>query len=138
MGCILEKEVSELLIEKAIKEKEKLETRDIQKIQDLIFGKGIQERILAKMELMKGLITEQRRESISTIISETRKVSKFVQAILSHFQCQFFKHFWSFQCKLVMNWEKHNGITKEKKREKASKRKPRRKNNEADKKNADT
>ena len=56
----MEKEVSELLIEKAVKEKEKLETRNIQKIQDLIFGKGIQERILARMELMKGLITEQR------------------------------------------------------------------------------
>ena len=60
MWCILKKEVSELIIEKAVKEKEKLETRDIQKIQDLIFGKGIQERILARMELMKVLITEQR------------------------------------------------------------------------------
>ena len=138
MWCILEKEVSELLIEKAIKEKEKLETRDIQKIQDLIFGKGIQERILARIELIKGLITEQRRGSIGTIISETRKVSKFVQAILSHFQRQFFKHFWSFRCKLVTDWEKRNGITKEKKREKASKRKPRRGNNKADKENADT
>ena len=39
MWCILEREISELLVEKTTKEKEKLETTDIQKIQDSIFGR---------------------------------------------------------------------------------------------------
>src|ERR1700752_355942 len=120
----LEEEGCSAIVNKAGKEKANLKTYNKQKIAELVFGKSLDEKISTRKELIKGIVTKQRVQKISSLLEEeVAKTSKILHAFIDSFSHHFCKLIWNPRCEKIIEWEKKEGITKEKKTENARKRK---------------
>src|ERR1700752_4222449 len=86
----LEEEGCSAIVNKAGKEKANLKTYNKQKIAELVFGKSLDEKISTRKELIKGIVTKQRVQKISSLLEEeVAKTSKILHAFIDSFSHHF-------------------------------------------------
>jgi hypothetical protein len=97
-------------------------------IRDEVFGTNQREKFEAREELMRGLLSTERKEKLENLVQNGKKKTKLVGTLLDSFSEIFRKRIWSQRCDLVADWEKGHGIERSDKRRKTSGKKKMKRN----------
>src|SRR5260363_300079 len=98
-------------------------TRSLTKTKDihnLIFGRDREAIVKARLELARGLITEEKRRSLEAHVHRKKHVNAILKTALNAIGDRFCKHIWNARCEILNNWEKRQGITKKEKQKRNS------------------
>ncbi|CAG8840831.1 24138_t:CDS:2, partial [Gigaspora margarita] len=93
------------------------ETEDIY---NLIFGKDREAIVKARLELARGLITEEKRRSLEAHVHKKNHVNAILKTALNTIGDRFRKHIWNTCSEILNDWKKRQKITKKEKRKRNS------------------
>ncbi|CAG8851674.1 11925_t:CDS:2, partial [Gigaspora margarita] len=97
---VIEKEYTELVIKKGADRK-----KYDKKVQESIFSIMKQEKIWARLEMIRGVISIKRVQKVIDLTAKGKEAKTIIQDLVNLAQSRFIEHIWKFRCELTAEWE---------------------------------
>ncbi|CAG8824742.1 44324_t:CDS:2, partial [Gigaspora margarita] len=82
------------------------------KVQESIFSITKQEKIWARLKMIKGVISIERVQKVIDLTAKEKEAKTITQDLVNLAQSKFIEHIWKFRCELMAEWEVKEGIAK--------------------------
>ena len=73
--------------------------------------------------LLRGFTNNKQQKEVFKTTRSKNKANKVLTSFIEHFWERFHERLWKFYCKIMIEWEKNQGITTAAKKKKVKKRK---------------